>query len=219
MPTKVHLIMGKPGSGKGTQADMLCKKRNAVRISTGDLMRAEIQRETSLGREIEGILREGGLVPDNITVRLLNQRTSKPDCSGEIVLDGFPRNVAQVETLRELLAEWNTEFGWIFYVMADDQRIIDRITGRRTCSQCQTAYHLTNNPPKSEGVCDRCGGELVQRPDSTEEVVRRRLQVFADETLPAIEALKKESSYVEIDGNVPIEEVSAQILESIGQHA
>lgn len=182
---KANLIMlGAPGSGKGTRAVALCEVLGIVQVSTGDLFRNNIKEGTELGRLAKSYINKGELVPDGVTAAMVKDRLSKPDTAGGFILDGFPRTLAQAEMLDKILAELGQEISYALYLDVPDAEIVRRISGRMICSDCQAPYHREFNPPKSEGVCDKCGGKLFTRDDDKPETVKKRLEVFRSTTFP-----------------------------------
>lgn len=182
---KANLIMlGAPGSGKGTRAAALCEVLGIAQVSTGDLFRNNIKEGTELGELAKSYINKGELVPDGVTAAMVKDRLSKPDAAGGFILDGFPRTLAQAEMLDKILAELGEEISYALYLDVPDAEIIRRISGRMICSECQAPYHREFNPPKSEGVCDKCGGKLFTRDDDKPETVKKRLEVFRSTTLP-----------------------------------
>ena len=203
------VLLGAPGAGKGTQAEVLVKKLFLPHISTGDMFRAAISAGTDLGLEAKSYMDKGQLVPDEVTVGIIKDRISQADCREGFLLDGFPRTLAQAEALDTLLAEMNIS------VPAD--RLITRLTGRRMCRQCGAIYHLLYNAPQKENVCDVCGGELYQRSDDKEETVRNRLKVYETQTAPLIAYYQEKGLLHEINGDQPINEVMVELGQALGQ--
>ncbi len=196
---KANLIMlGAPGSGKGTRAVALCEILGIVQVSTGDLFRNNIKGGTELGRLAKSYINRGELVPDDVTAAMVKDRLSKPDTAGGFILDGFPRTLAQARALDEILGELGGEISYALYLDVPDGEIVRRISGRMICSECQAPYHREFNPPKSEGVCDKCGGKLFTREDDMPETVQKRLEVFRSTTLPLVDFYKAKGVLVEI---------------------
>lgn len=189
----VIIMLGAPGTGKGTVAVLLQNKLNIKHISTGDIFRKNIKEGTELGKLSEKFIAEGKLVPDDITIELIKERLSEPDTKNGIILDGFPRTVKQAEALDKILSEKNKNVNKVINLTTPDEEVIERIVNRRVCSnhECKTVYNLILNPPKQEGICDICGHKLIQRKDDTEETVRTRLNVYFDETSPLIDFYEK----------------------------
>ena len=204
------VIMGPIGVGKGTQAKLLCEKLGIVHISTGDIMRGHIAEQTPVGVKIKAILDSGGYVDDALTTELLQTRLAEPDIASGFILDGYPRTVVQAETLETL-----TDIKKVVFLTADKDIIIKRLSGRRVCSGCGEMYHIENKQPAQVGICDKCGGELVQRPDDSEEVIAKRLQVFEEQTLPLKDFYQSRNLLVEIDGTGAVSDVTNDILASL----
>jgi adenylate kinase len=196
------VILGPPGVGKGTYAEILSKKHNIPKISVGDLFRKAIKDETELGKKIKGYVSSGDLVPDTIVIELVKSRLEEDDCRRGFLLDGYPRTVAQAEAMEKF-----KKIDVALNFVATDEVIMSRIGGRRTCSKCGAIYHIKNIPPKDEGKCDRCGGKLIQRSDEKPEVIKNRLMVYSEKTKPVIDYLRKRGVLVDIDAHYNIEEI------------
>lgn len=196
---KILIFLGPPGSGKGTQASRLSKYLEIPHISTGDLFRENIKNETDLGKKVKAIIDSGRLVPDELVLDMLFDRVGHADCAGGYILDGFPRRVSQAEALQKRLSA--DEEILALNLQVPDDVIVERLTGRLTCSSCGSVFHKKYNPPKQQGICDRCGGELIQRTDDTEAVVRERLRVYQEETQPLIEFYEIQNLLVNINGD------------------
>ena len=181
------VMLGAPGAGKGTQANMIAEKYGIPHISTGDIFRANIKEGTDLGKEAKSYMDKGELVPDELTVRLLLDRVSKDDCKDGYVLDGFPRTIPQAEVLEKELEKNGDRIDKAVNVDVPDENIVNRMSGRRACLKCGATYHIVHIPPRKEGICDNCGSELVQRDDDKEETVKNRLKVYHEQTAPLIE--------------------------------
>lgn len=215
MPAKrTYLILfGAQGSGKGTQARMLQERLGVPQVATGDLFRANLNQGTELGRLAKSYLDRGELVPDSVTVAMVEDRLSQPDAAKGAVLDGFPRNLAQAEALDAMLRKWGTGVAAAVYIELDRDQLMKRITGRRTCRNCQAVYHVEFNPPKADGVCDACGGEVVQRADDADQAaVARRLGVYFEQTAPVIEYYQGKGLLKKVDGSQSIEAVRTAVL-------
>jgi adenylate kinase len=196
------VILGPPGVGKGTYAEILSKKYNIPKISVGDLFRKAIKDETELGKKIKGYVSSGDLVPDTIVIELVKNRLEVDDCRRGFLLDGYPRTVAQAEAMEKF-----KKIDVALNFVAPDEVIMSRIGGRRTCRKCGAIYHIKNIPPKVEGICDRCGGKLIQRSDEKPEVIKNRLMVYREKTRPVIDYLRKKGLLVDIDAHYNIEEI------------
>ena len=211
------IILGAPGVGKGTQAASIARELNLVHIASGDLFRQAVEQGTGLGRQAKSYMEMGRLVPDEITIRMVLERISAPDCEPGVILDGFPRNMEQAKVLDKALLEQAKAIDKVVYIKVSEDELIRRLSGRWICRSCQTPYHATNSPPKVEGRCDKCGGELYQRPDDTAETVKKRLQVYFAETAPLIDYYAGTGKLLEIDGEGSIEEVGSRIIGALGR--
>ncbi len=209
------ILLGAPGAGKGTQAAILAQRLNAAHIATGDLFRRALEQGTELGREARAYMEKGMLVPDKITIGMVLERLPAPDCGEGIVLDGFPRNVSQAGALDEALAGQGKAIDGVIYIKVSEEELVRRLGGRWICRQCQAPYHAVNSPPHARGICDRCGGELYQRPDDTEETVRKRLEVYFAETAPLIEHYAGAGKLIEVDGEGGVDEVAVRIVSAL----
>ncbi|MBQ9513054.1 MAG: adenylate kinase, partial [Lachnospiraceae bacterium] len=194
------IMLGAPGAGKGTQADMIAEKYHIPHISTGDIFRENIRNETELGLKVKGIVESGALVPDELTVELLLDRVAKEDCRDGYVLDGFPRTIPQAQVLEKELNKRSDKVDYAINVDVPDESIIKRMSGRRFCPDCNASYHVVNIPPKKEGICDKCGASLIIRKDDEEDTVRNRLQVYHDQTQPLIEFYEERGILKTVDG-------------------
>lgn len=207
------IFLGPPGAGKGTQAKVLIEKFNIPQISTGDMLRENVAKGTELGMKAKEYMEKGQLVPDEIILDMVKDRLSQADAQKGFILDGFPRTVAQAEALDKMLSEMGKKIEYVLALMVPDEDLVIRLTGRRTCKNCGMMYHIKFKPPKEEGKCDACGGELYQRPDDNEETVRNRLKVYHESTAPLLDYYKKKGVLFEIDGSKSIEEITKQLLE------
>ncbi len=196
------VLLGSPGIGKGTYAEILSEKYNIPHISTGQLFREEMNKKTELGKRVDDYVNHGELVPDQITIKLVKERLKKKDCKNGFLLDGFPRTIQQAKALGKI-----TKIDKVLNFVALEEVIVDRLSGRRTCRECGAIYHIRNVPPKVEGLCDKCGGELYQREDETSEAVRMRMKEYNKKTKPLVDYYEKEDLLVNVDANHPIEEV------------
>ena len=194
------IMLGAPGAGKGTQAEMIAEKYHLPHVSTGDIFRANIKNGTELGKEAKGYMDRGELVPDELTVRILLDRVAQDDCKNGYILDGFPRNIPQAEVLEEELEKLGDKIDVAIDMEVPDESIIRRMSGRRACSSCGATYHIVNVPPKKEGVCDVCGEALILRDDDKEETVQKRLDVYHEQTQPLIEFYTKKGILKTVDG-------------------
>ena len=210
------VMLGAPGAGKGTQANMIAEKYGIPHISTGDIFRANIKEGTDLGKEAKSYMDKGELVPDELTVRLLLDRVSKDDCKDGYVLDGFPRTIPQAEVLEKELEKNGDRIDKAVNVDVPDENIVNRMSGRRACLKCGATYHIVHIPPKKEVICDNCGSELVQRDDDKEETVKNRLKVYHDQTAPLIEFYSSRNVLETVDGTKPSEDVFANICSILG---
>jgi adenylate kinase len=205
------ILLGPPGAGKGTQAKMLIDKYQIPQISTGDILRAAVKDGTPLGKEAKSFMDKGELVPDSVVIGIVEQRIQEPDCTKGYMLDGFPRTVPQAEALDGMLGELSAEIDHVVSIEVANDELVKRLTGRRTCRECGAGYHVMFDPPKVEGVCDKCGGELYQRDDDNEETVRSRLNVYESQTLPLIDYYKVQGKIRPIDGVGEIKEIFGRI--------
>lgn len=210
------VLFGAQGSGKGTQARLLQDEFGIPQVATGDLFRYNLKNQTELGGLAKSYMDRGELVPDDVTNAMVRDRFQKEDCHRGAVLDGYPRNIAQAQALDELLAESNAAVRRAVYIQVGQPELMRRLTGRRVCRQCQASYHVVFNPPKVEGVCDRCAGEVYQRDDDKDEAaLLRRLQIYFDETVPVIEYYHSRGVLTEVDGQQSIEQVYESIRAAI----
>ena len=210
------ILLGPPGAGKGTQAAGIVEKYNIPHISTGDIFRKNIKEGTELGKKAKGYIDQGLLVPDELTVGLVTDRIAQPDCEKGFMLDGFPRNVAQAQHLDEYLKEVGISLDKVVNIEVDKDILVGRAVGRRICKSCGATYHVEFNPPKVDGVCDVCGGELYQRADDNEETVSKRIQVYLDETKPLVNYYSEEGIISNINGQQSIDNVFGDIVEALG---
>jgi adenylate kinase len=214
VPTPLVLILiGPPGSGKGTQAAMLQDKLQLPHISTGDLLRDHVRRSTELGKQAQIYMDKGQLVPDALILSMLFERVSQRDCSYGYILDGFPRTLPQAEALQARLKEKPAPM--VINLDLSDAKIVERLTNRVTCEKCSTPYHLIYSPPKIQGKCDKCDGKLTQRSDDTEAVITKRLKVYHEQTAPLIEYYSKQKLLQTVNCDLPKEEVFSQIIGQI----
>ncbi len=205
------VLLGAPGAGKGTQAKKMVEKYGIPQISTGDILRQAVADGTPLGLEAKKYMDKGELVPDEVVIGLVKERLQQDDCKKGFILDGFPRNTAQAETLDQVLQEMGSPLQLALNVDVDFDVLMKRLTGRRTCRQCGQMYNIYYNPPQKEGVCDKCGGELYQRDDDKEETIRKRLEVYQSQTAPLIEYYKNKGILQSVNGVGNIDEIFANI--------
>lgn len=210
------ILVGPPGSGKGTQAKQVSERFGIPHISTGDILREAVRNRSALGLEAEPIMAAGGLVPDDLMIGLIRERLAKPDATKGFLLDGFPRTVVQAEKLDGILG--GNEGGGLSVVvlLVPDALIVNRITLRRSCGACGAVYHLENLPPKSAGVCDKCGAALVGRQDDNEEAVVKRLAAYHAQTAPVAEYYRAKGQLKEVDGNAAVDVVFERVMRSLG---
>jgi len=206
------IILGAPGAGKGTQAEILSREMNLPRIASGDLFRQALEKKSELGLLAKSYMEEGRLIPDEITIRMVLERISLPDCVSGCLFDGFPRTLEQAEVLDKALAEQGKSIAKAIYIQVTKEEFLKRLSGRWLCHNCQTPYHLVTSPPKVQGKCDKCGGELYQRPDDNEETVRERLEVFFAQTAPILDYYRKQNKLIEVNGNLGIQEVAREVI-------
>ncbi len=210
------LIMGAPGAGKGTQAALIKEYFAIPHISTGDMFREAISKQTKVGLEAKKYIDKGDLVPDSVTIELVRERLLKDDCKNGFLLDGFPRTIAQAQALDEMLEKLKLKLDAVLNVEIDDKILIDRIVGRRTCSVCKEGYHMTNKKPKVEGICDVCGGKIIQRVDDTEETIKNRLHVYHQLTEPVLTYYDKQGLIKNVSGRGNIEEIFTKVKLLLG---
>ena len=206
------ILLGPPGCGKGTQAKILIDTYHIPQISTGDILREAIKKESPLGVEAKTHMDQGSLVPDHLVIKIIEERLKQADCNRGFVLDGFPRTVAQAEALDTTLSEMGSKLEYVFSIEVDDGELIRRLTGRRVCRKCGESYHMEFNPPRQEGLCDSCQGKLYQRDDDKEETIRNRLKVYQDQTSPLINFYRRKDVLHSMDGVGSIEEIKERLL-------
>ncbi len=211
------IMLGAPGAGKGTQAQQISAKYDIPQISTGDIFRANIKNNTELGAKAKVYMDAGDLVPDDLVIDLVADRITWDDCKDGYILDGFPRSIPQAEALDEILRSRDDKVDYVLDIDVPDENIIHRMGGRRACPNCGATYHIEFNPPKVEGVCDNCGGELILRDDDKPETVKERLTVYHDQTQPLIDYYEKEDILESVDGTKEIDDVFNQIVEILGE--
>lgn len=210
------IMLGAPGAGKGTQAKMLADKYMIPHISTGDIFRANIKNGTELGQKAKTYMDQGLLVPDELVCDLVVDRVQQDDCTKGYILDGFPRTIPQAEALDAALANIGAKIDYAINVEVPDENIVNRMSGRRACVACGATYHIVYNPTKEEGVCDRCGKELILRDDDKPETVTKRLNVYHEQTQPLIDYYTKQGALVEVDGTMSMDDVFNAIVKILG---
>jgi adenylate kinase len=213
------ILLGAPGAGKGTQAKLLQEQFGVCQISTGDILRKAVVEQTSLGKEASQYIRRGALVPDDVIINLVAERLKEKDCEQGFILDGFPRTIAQAESLQAILQTRDLVLDGVLSVRVPHNVIVERLTGRRTCKNCGTLKHVAFDPPRKQGVCDRCGGELYQRDDDREETITARLKVYDTQTAPLEGYYRERGLLNEIDGVGKVEDVRNRIAHVLGDLA
>ena len=206
------ILLGPPGAGKGTQAKMLTERFGIPQISTGDILRAAVKEGTPMGVKAKSFMDSGGLVPDEVVIGIVRERLQKEDCGPGFILDGFPRTVAQADALKIGLAELGKDLDAVISLEVDTEALVERLTGRRTCRECGRGFHVTFDPPRTADKCDACGGELFQREDDREETIRKRLEVYNEQTSPLADYYRKESLLATVDGMLEINTVKDRIM-------
>ena len=214
---KFIVLLGPPASGKGTQATRLHEIFDLPHVASGDLFRENLKNETELGKKAKEYMDRGALVPDDVTIAMVMDRLSRPDCAAGAILDGFPRTIAQAEALDAALAEEGHEVCVVPYIAVPDEVLVERVAGRRLCPKCGRSYHVKFNPPEEPGICDEDGAELYQRDDDKPETVRKRLEVYWEQTSPLIDYYQEQGVLVEVDGDQPIDDVTADLKEVISE--
>ena len=210
-----RVLLGPPGAGKGTQARLLFERLHAPQIASGDLLRAAVRDKTALGVQAKSFMDEGSLVPDELVLKLIDARLDESDAKPGFILDGFPRSVPQAEALGKMLEARGESISKVVAIIAPDEELVKRISGRRTCRNCNEMYHVAFDPPAKPGVCDKCGGELYQREDDHEDTVRHRLQVYNDATKPLLDYYGKAGLLSQVDGTGRPDDILHRILASL----
>ena len=211
------ILLGPPGAGKGTQAAKIVEKYHIPHISTGDIFRENIKNGTELGKKAQEYMNRGELVPDDLVIEIATTRLLADDCAEGFLLDGFPRTVYQAEKLDEFLAAHGSKIDKVLDIAVEKEELMVRLTGRRVCKACGASYHVVNIPPKKEGICDVCGGPLVQRADDNAETVANRIEVYEAQTMPLIEYYEKAGNIAHIDGATGLESVFADSVKALGE--
>jgi adenylate kinase len=209
------VLVGPPGAGKGTQAQFIASHLAIPKISTGDIFRYNVSAGTELGQEAKGFMDRGDLVPDEITIAMVSARLQEDDAQAGFLLDGFPRNVPQAETLRKMLAEWDTKLDTVLELVVDDDEVVRRLSGRRTCRRCGRIWHVLFEPPARPEQCDDCGGDLFQRDDDRELTIRHRLDVYQKQTQPLISFYADEGILLGIDATGPVEAITERAMSAL----
>jgi adenylate kinase len=209
------VLLGPPGAGKGTQAQLVSSELGLPHISSGDIFRENLKNKTELGQLAEDFISRGELVPDDITIEMIKERISRPDCSAGALLDGFPRTPNQAEALEDMLASFNSNVRAVPYINVPDEVLIERLTGRWTCRGCGHVFHEKFNPPIAQGQCDFCGSELYQREDDKVETVTQRIRVYKEQTQPLIDYYNERDTLIEINGSQSIKEVSKELITAL----
>ena len=208
-------MLGAPGAGKGTQADILAGEMSLPHIASGNLLREAVEKKTELGLLAQSYMERGELVPDELIIKMILQRIALPDCASGGVLDGFPRTLAQAEALDKGLGNKGKSIDKAVYLKLSRKELLKRLSGRWLCRNCQTPYHLITAPPRVAGKCDKCGGELYQREDDKEETIKERLKIFFAQTVPIIDYYRRQDKLIEVNGNQGIAEVARELMTSL----
>ncbi|MFR6142205.1 MAG: adenylate kinase [Finegoldia sp.] len=206
------ILLGPPGAGKGTQAKRVIEEFDIPHISTGDIFRKNIKEKTELGQKVEGLLAEGKLVPDELTIEIVWDRLDQEDCKNGFLLDGFPRTIPQAEALDEGLAKRGLKLDRVLNIDVDKDSLVKRLSGRRVCPNCGASYHIDNNPPKVEGICDVCQTPIIQREDDKEQTVLDRIKVYDSQTKPLVDFYNKQDLVFTVDGTLPIDEITNKLV-------
>ena len=209
------VLVGPPGAGKGTQAQFIASHLSIPKISTGDIFRDNVSHGTALGRRAQAYMERGDLVPDEVTIAMVTDRLADDDTGAGFLLDGFPRNVPQAETLKKMLSAWDTRLDVVLELVVDDDEVVRRLSGRRTCRRCGRVWHATFDPPYRPSICDDCGGELFQRDDDREETIRHRLEVYQQQTSPLISFYADEGILLGIDATGPVDEITERAMNAL----
>ncbi|MSB17178.1 adenylate kinase [Finegoldia magna] len=206
------ILLGPPGAGKGTQAKRVIEEFDIPHISTGDIFRKNIKEKTELGQKVEGLLAQGKLVPDELTIEIVWDRLDQEDCKNGFLLDGFPRTIPQAEALDEGLAKRGLKLDRVLNIDVDKDSLVKRLSGRRVCPSCGASYHIDNNPTKVDGICDACQTPVIQREDDQEETVLDRIKVYDSQTKPLVDFYNKQDLVFTVDGTLPIDEITNKLV-------
>jgi adenylate kinase len=209
------IMLGAPGAGKGTQADILSQEMDLPHIASGDLFRQALEKKTEVGILAKSYMDKGELVPDEITIKMILERINQADCASGCLFDGFPRTLHQAKVLDKVLTEQEKSIDKAVYIEVPNEELVERLSGRWLCRTCQTPYHIINSPPKTPGKCDKCGGELYQRSDDKEETVRDRLKIFFVQTVPILDYYEKQNKLIRVNGNVGMQAVAKEIISAL----
>jgi adenylate kinase len=209
------VLVGPPGAGKGTQAQFLASHLSIPKISTGDIFRDNVSHGTALGRQAQKFMERGDLVPDEVTIAMVTDRLADDDAQAGFLLDGFPRNLTQAETLKKMLMSWEMKLDVVLELVVDDDEVVRRLSGRRGCRRCGRIWHVVFDPPVEPGICDDCGGELIQRDDDREETIRHRLEVYQQQTTPLVSFYADEGTLLGLDATGPVDEITERALSAL----
>jgi len=209
------IMLGAPGAGKGTQADMLSQEMDLPHIASGDLFRQALEERTEVGLLAKSYMDKGELVPDEITIKMILERINQPDCASGCLFDGFPRTLHQAKVLDKALKEQGKSIDKAIYIEVPNEELVKRLSGRWLCRTCQTPCNMTSSPPKTPGKCDKCGGELYQRSDDREETVKDRLNIFFAQTVPILDYYKKKNKLIRVNGNLGMQGVAREIISAL----
>ena len=209
------IMLGAPGAGKGTQADILSQEINLPHIASGDLFRQALEEKTKIGLLAKSYMDKGELVPNEVAIKMIIERINQPDCTSGCLLDGFPRTLHQAEVLDSAFGEQGKAIDKAIYIEVPNEELVKRISGRRLCRVCQKPYHVISSPPKTPGKCDKCGGELYQRSDDREDTVKERISVFFAQATPILDYYENQNKLIKINGNLGIQEVARAIISAL----
>ncbi|TEU17103.1 MAG: adenylate kinase [Dehalococcoidia bacterium] len=209
------IMLGAPGAGKGTQADILSQEMNLPHIASGDLFRQALEERTGVGLLAKSYMDKGELVPDEVAIKMILERINQPDCAAGCLFDGFPRTLHQAEVLDKAFREQGKTIDKAIYIEVPNGELVKRLSGRWLCRTCQIPYHIINSPPKTPGKCDKCDGELYQRSDDKEKTIKERLSIFFTQTIPILDYYKKQNKLIKVNGNLGIQEVARAIISAL----